>query len=91
MLTSHLVVNYGLRYDTTFGLFTASGRSQSQNPALLTLEALHIPLGNAPPHDYRSAIAPRLGIAYSPGRERQHRAFAPESASTITTLPRTAG
>jgi len=31
--TSHLIVNYGLRYDTTFGLFNASGRSQVQNPA----------------------------------------------------------
>jgi hypothetical protein len=65
--TSHFVVNYGLRYDTTFGLFTASGRSQGQNPALMTIEALHIPLGNTPPHDYRGAIAPRLGVAYSPG------------------------
>jgi hypothetical protein len=42
--TSHLTVNYGLRYDTTFGLFTASGRSQMDNPALLTLQALQIPL-----------------------------------------------
>jgi hypothetical protein len=61
------MVNYGLRYDTTFGLFTASGRSQSQNPALLTLEALQIPLSNAAPRDYRGAVAPRLGIAYSSG------------------------
>jgi hypothetical protein len=66
-VTSHLVVNYGLRYDTTFGLFAASGRSQTQNPALLTLAALHIPLSNAAPRDYRGAAAPRLGIAYSPG------------------------
>ena len=36
-MTPHLTVNYGLRYDTTFGLFTASGRSQVDNPALLTL------------------------------------------------------
>ena len=67
-VTPHLIVNYGLRYDTTFGLFTASGRSQLQNPALLTLEALHIPLSNGSPHDYRGASAPRLGIAYSPGQ-----------------------
>jgi hypothetical protein len=67
-LTSQLVVNYGLRYDTTFGLFEASGRSQLQNPALLTLQALRIPLSNAAPHDYRGAVAPRLGVAYSPGR-----------------------
>ena len=65
----HVVVNYGVRYDTTFGLFNASGRSQLQNPALLTLEALRIPLANTAPHDYRGAVAPRLGIAWSPGAE----------------------
>ena len=43
-VTPHLTVNYGLRYDTTFGLFTASGRSQLQNPRCLTLKALQIPL-----------------------------------------------
>ena len=67
-LNSHLVANYGLRYDTTFGLLEASGRSQLQNPAFMTLQALQIPLSNAAPHDYRGAIAPRLGVAYSPGR-----------------------
>jgi hypothetical protein len=66
-LSSHLVANYGLRYDTTFGLLEASGRSQLQDPAFLTLRALQIPLSNAAPHDYRGALAPRLGIAYSPG------------------------
>jgi len=65
---SHLIVNYGLRYDTTLGLFQASGRSQLQNAALLTVESLQIPLSNGAPHDYRGAVAPRLGIAYSPGR-----------------------
>ena len=70
--TPHLTLNYGLRYDTTFGLFTASGRSQLDNPALLTLEALQIPLFPHPaaPHDYRRAFGPRLGIAYAPGRSR---------------------
>jgi len=67
-LTSHLTVNYGLRYDTTFGLVTASGRSQSENPAYLTLKALDIPLINGVAHDYRKAFGPRLGIAYAPGR-----------------------
>jgi hypothetical protein len=67
--TPHLTVNYGLRYDTTFGLFTASGRSQMDNPALLTLQALQIPLFQhvGAPHDYRKAFAPRLGIAYALG------------------------
>jgi outer membrane receptor protein involved in Fe transport len=66
-VTRHLTVNYGLRYDTTFGLFQASGRSQVQNPAYLTLQALRIPLVHGVPHDYRAAVAPRLGIAYAPG------------------------
>jgi hypothetical protein len=71
-VTQHFTVNYGLRYDTTFGLFTASGRSQLENPALLTLEALQIPLFDHPaaPHDYRKQFGPRLGIAYSPGQSR---------------------
>ncbi len=63
-----LTVNYGLRWDTTFGLLIASGRDQTQNPAYLTLKALQIPLINGAPHDYRKAFAPRLGIAYAPGR-----------------------
>jgi carboxypeptidase family protein/TonB-dependent receptor-like protein len=65
-VTPRLTVNYGLRYDTSFGLFTASGRSQWDNPALLSIQALQIPLFAQPavPHDYRLAFAPRLGIAY---------------------------
>jgi hypothetical protein len=66
-VTRQVTVDYGLRYDTTFGLFTASGRSQSQNPARLTLQALEIPLSRGIPHDYRRALAPRLGMAYAPG------------------------
>jgi hypothetical protein len=66
-LTQRLTITYGLRYDTTFGLFTADGRSQSQNPAFLTLQALQIPLTNSVPHDYRGAVAPRLSIAFTPG------------------------
>ncbi len=66
-VTRHLTVNYGLRYQTTFGLFTASGRSQLENPAYLTLQALGIPLVEGAPHDYRKQVAPRLGLVYSPG------------------------
>jgi hypothetical protein len=66
-VSHHLTVNYGLRYQTTFGLFEASGRSQLENPAYLTLKALGSDLVNGAPHDYRKQIAPRLGIAYSPG------------------------
>jgi Carboxypeptidase regulatory-like domain/TonB dependent receptor len=66
-LRPHLTVNYGLRYDTTFGLFRAEGRLQDQNPAVTTLNSLGIALSQGIPHDYRRAVAPRLGVAYSPG------------------------
>ncbi len=66
-LSRHLTVNYGLRYQTTFGLFTGSGRSQAQDAAFPTLQGLQIPLLPSAPHDYRKQFAPRLGIAYSPG------------------------
>src|SRR5882724_308172 len=60
--TRRLTINYGLRYDTTFGFFIASGQNQSVNPALA---------GNGIfsgiPHDYRKAFAPRLGVAYGIG------------------------
>jgi Carboxypeptidase regulatory-like domain/TonB dependent receptor len=65
--TRRLTLSYGLRYDTTFGLFEASGRSQRQNPAYLTLQALHGLQIRGTPHDYRRAFAPRLGIAYLAG------------------------
>jgi hypothetical protein len=70
-VTPHLTVNYGLRYDTTFGLFNGSGRTQLQNPAFLTLQALQIPLVSGAPHDYHKQFGPRLGIAYSPGRSEK--------------------
>src|SRR5215470_4075602 len=64
-VTQSLTVNYGLRYDTTFGLFLASGRDQSLNPALST------GLVNGIPHDYRKAFAPRLGIAQALGSDQK--------------------
>lgn len=73
-VTQRVVVNYGLRYDTTFGLFTASGRNQLENPAYLTLQTLQIPLVTGTPHDYRKAFAPRLGIAYAPDHDTVIRA-----------------
>ncbi len=71
-VTPRFTLNYGMRYDTTFGLFTASGRSQLENPAFATLEALQVPLFHtfAAPHDYRLAIAPRIGMAYALGESR---------------------
>jgi hypothetical protein len=65
-VSHHLTVNYGLRYQTTYGLFEGSGRSQLENSAYITLQALQIPIVPGGPHDYRKQIAPRLGIAYSP-------------------------
>ena len=66
-LLPQLTINYGLRYDTTFGLFQASGRSQAQNPGVAAIQQLNLPLPKGVPHDYRGALAPRLGIAWSPG------------------------
>lgn len=68
-IRSRFTLNAGLRYDTTFGLFEASGRSQLDNPAFLTMQALQIPLVSGVPHDYRKAIAPRIGIAYALGAQ----------------------
>jgi hypothetical protein len=66
-LSHHLTINYGLRYQTTYGLFKGSGRTQLKNSAYITLQALQIPIAPQVPHDYRKQFAPRLGIAYSPG------------------------
>jgi len=67
-LTHGFTFNYGLRYSTTNGLFNGSGRPQTDNPGSLTLTALNIPLVEGAPHDDRKQIAPRIGLAYAPGR-----------------------
>ena len=67
-VSRHLTVNYGLRWDTTFGLLIASGRDQTQNPAYPLLQALGM---SGAPHDYRKAFAPRLGMAYAPGHSEK--------------------
>jgi hypothetical protein len=64
-VTRKLTLNYGLRYDTTFGLFDASGRSQAQNPFLLALDPNEAPFIATAPHDYRRAFAPRISLAYA--------------------------
>ncbi len=63
-----LTFDYGLRYSTTWGLFTGSGRTQIQNSGYLTLAALKIPLVNGVPHDDRRQFAPRIGFAWTPAR-----------------------
>jgi Carboxypeptidase regulatory-like domain len=65
-VTPSFTVNAGLRYDTTFGLFVASGRDQAANPALAALQASGSTLVSGVPHDYRKAFGPRFGIAYAP-------------------------
>ena len=67
--TPHLTLNYGLRWQTTFGLFDASGLSQRTNPAFSLLSTLGYP--SAVPHDYRKQFGPRIGIVYSPGEEEK--------------------
>jgi hypothetical protein len=66
-ISHQLTVNYGLRYQTTWGLFLGSGRSEAENPAYVTLQALQIPIVPGVPSDYHKQIAPRLGVVYSPG------------------------
>jgi hypothetical protein len=66
-ITHGLTFNYGLRYSTTNGLFIGSGQSQTENPGYITLAALGIPLVNGAPQDDRKQIAPRIGLAFSPG------------------------
>src|SRR6266404_652625 len=65
-VTPSFTVNAGLRYDTTFGLFVASGHDQAANPALAALQASGSTLVTGIPHDYRKVFAPRVGIAYAP-------------------------
>jgi len=67
-VTPRLTLNYGLRWDTTFGLFQASGVNQNFNAAVQTIRAYQLPLPTGIPHDYRKSFAPRLGIAWSPDR-----------------------
>ncbi len=68
-----LTINYGLRWDTTFGLFIAEGRSQDTNPAVLTLNAVGVGLARGEPNDYRRAFAPRIGLAWAPGNSTRTR------------------
>ena len=70
-VSHNLTVNYGLRYQNTWGLMTGSGRSEADNAAYQTLQALQIPIVPSVPHDYHRQIAPRLGIAYSPGNSER--------------------
>jgi outer membrane receptor protein involved in Fe transport len=89
-VTPSFTLNLGARYDTTYGLFIASGRSQDQNPAYLTLKSLGIDLAAGIPHDYRGALAPRIGVAWSPGTTGRT-VLRAGFGLTITTWLRTVG
>ena len=64
-LSRRLTLNYGLRWQSTFGLFTAEGRDQTANPSFSLLPSFG--LQERAPVDDRKQFAPRLGLAYSPG------------------------
>ncbi len=64
-LSRHLTLNYGLRWQTTFGLFLASGHDQTANPSFSLLPSFGLP--ERTPQDDRKQFGPRLGLAYSPG------------------------
>jgi hypothetical protein len=64
-LSRHLTLNYGLRWQTTFGLFIASGRSQTANPSFPLFPSFGLP--ERAPQDDRKQFGPRLGLAYAPG------------------------
>jgi hypothetical protein len=70
-VSHQLTINYGLRYQNTWGLMIGSGRSQADNNAYQTLLALQIPIAPSVPTDYNKQIAPRLGFAYSPGNSEK--------------------
>jgi hypothetical protein len=64
-VSRHFTVDYGLRWQTTYGLFLAEGRDQTANPSFSLLPSLGLP--ERAPHDDRKQFGPRLGVAYSPG------------------------
>jgi hypothetical protein len=66
----NLTVNYGLRWQSTWGLFEASGRTEADNAAYITLQALQIPVVPSLPHDDHHQFAPRIGLAWGPGNSQ---------------------
>jgi hypothetical protein len=64
-LSRHLTLNYGLRWQTTFGLFIASGHDQTANSSFPLLPSFGLP--ERAPRDDRKQFGPRLGLAYAPG------------------------
>ncbi len=67
-MTNRLTVDYGVRWQSTWGLFLGSGRSEADNAAYITLKALEIPVVGSVPNDDHAQVAPRIGLAYSLGQ-----------------------
>jgi hypothetical protein len=67
-VTNKLTVDYGLRWQSTWGLFLGSGRTEADSAAYITLHALQIPVVPSLPHDDHEQVAPRIGLAYSLGQ-----------------------
>jgi Carboxypeptidase regulatory-like domain/TonB dependent receptor len=67
-ITNKLTFNYGLRWQSTWGLFLGAGRSEADNAAYITLQALQIPVVSSLPHDDHAQVAPRIGLAYALGK-----------------------
>lgn len=70
-VTNKLTANYGVRWQSTWGLFLGSGRNEADNAAYITLRALQIPVVPQLPHDDHAQIAPRIGFAYSLGNNEK--------------------
>ena len=66
-MTPKLTFNYGLRWQSTWGLFEGSGRTEANNAAFITMKALQIPVVPGLPQDDHHQFAPRIGLAYQLG------------------------
>ena len=75
-VSRHLTVNYGLRYQTTYGLFFEGSGPKPEKLRTMRLwqalpKALQIPLTPSVPHDDHKQFAPRLRITFSPSNSEK--------------------
>ena len=66
-MTPKFTFNYGLRWQSTWGLFEGNGRTEANNSAYITMKALGIPVVPGLPQDDHHQFAPRIGLAYQLG------------------------
>ena len=71
-LSRHLTVNYGLRWQTTFGLFTGSGRSLAQNAVFPTLAGIANSVNSDGAARLPEADRAEAGNCIFSGREREN-------------------